>query len=457
MICGSAASQADVVISSSATLNVTCSSGVCTPTSANAVLNVGELQTLLANSNVKLAASGEPVNVDIDASLSWVSTNALTLDSNESVNVNQPVAITGGGGLTIVTNDGGSGGVFAFTPGASVVFYSLSSALKINGSVYTLVDDLATLASDAAANASGSYALAGSYNATPDGTYASSPVNVQFAGSFQGLGNTISNLSIVSSKFDASPGVGLFAETETGGTISNVNLQNASIKAGSSGAGGIAGTNSGLIFGDRATGSLRDKRTNAGTGGLVGVNFGTIAASSASMTVNGANSGYTGGLVGTNVGAVTSSYATGAVDGQSFVGGLIGYNTGGALSDSYATGSAKGVVASYAGGFAGVIEKGTVNACYSTGRPKSKTKHEAGGFVGGFVQDDGGSIASSYWDTTTSKTDYAEGGSETLAGVTGETTAQLQSGLPAGFDPTIWAESPPINNGLPYLINNPPQ
>ena len=43
-----------------------------------------------------------------------------------------------------------------------------------------------------------------------------------------------------------------------------------------------------------------------------------------------------------------------------------------------------------------------------------------------------------------------------IPGITGLTTAQLQSGLPAGFDPSIWAESPNINGGLPYLITNPP-
>jgi len=41
-------------------------------------------------------------------------------------------------------------------------------------------------------------------------------------------------------------------------------------------------------------------------------------------------------------------------------------------------------------------------------------------------------------------------------GITGLTTQQLQSGLPTGFDPKIWAENPNINNGLPYLIANPP-
>ena len=29
--------------------------------------------------------------------------------------------------------------------------------------------------------------------------------------------------------------------------------------------------------------------------------------------------------------------------------------------------------------------------------------------------------------------------------------------LPAGFDRRIWKENPSINNGLPYLIANPPQ
>jgi hypothetical protein len=40
--------------------------------------------------------------------------------------------------------------------------------------------------------------------------------------------------------------------------------------------------------------------------------------------------------------------------------------------------------------------------------------------------------------------------------VTGLTSQQLKSGLPAGFDPCIWAEDKKINNGFPYLIANPP-
>jgi len=39
----------------------------------------------------------------------------------------------------------------------------------------------------------------------------------------------------------------------------------------------------------------------------------------------------------------------------------------------------------------------------------------------------------------------------------GAVDARLKSGLPAGFDPNIWEQSPKINNGYPYLVAHPPQ
>jgi hypothetical protein len=41
-------------------------------------------------------------------------------------------------------------------------------------------------------------------------------------------------------------------------------------------------------------------------------------------------------------------------------------------------------------------------------------------------------------------------------GIIGLTTEQFQSGLSAGFDPKIWAQSPNINNSYPYLLANSP-
>ena len=72
---------------------------------------------------------------------------------------------------------------------------------------------------------------------------------------------------------------------------------------------------------------------------------------------------------------------------------------------------------------------------------------------------EGGTISDLYWDTSTSGITNLSQGAGNIAndpGITGETTTQLQAGLPTGFDPTIWAENTNINGGLPYLIANPP-
>jgi hypothetical protein len=79
-----------------------------------------------------------------------------------------------------------------------------------------------------------------------------------------------------------------------------------------------------------------------------------------------------------------------------------------------------------------------------------------GSKVGGFAGLLESVASSDYWNTTTSGTDQGTG-SGNVSGITGLTSQQLQSGLPLGFDPSIWAEDKKINNGFPYLINNPPE
>jgi hypothetical protein len=66
-----------------------------------------------------------------------------------------------------------------------------------------------------------------------------------------------------------------------------------------------------------------------------------------------------------------------------------------------------------------------------------------------------GTWTDNYWDTTTSGTTQGTG-TGNISGVTGETTVQLQSGLPAGFSSAIWGENSSINGGLPYLLAIPP-
>ena len=60
-----------------------------------------------------------------------------------------------------------------------------------------------------------------------------------------------------------------------------------------------------------------------------------------------------------------------------------------------------------------------------------------------------------YWDIDTSG--LSNGcANDDCTGVTGLTDTQMKSGLPSGFDPAVWAQSPSINDGYPYLIENPP-
>jgi hypothetical protein len=441
------AAHAAVAISSAATTNITCVSGVCTPTAPNAVLNVSDLQSMLASGNVSIEAAGEPVDIDIQAAFSWSSTNSLTLDSYHSVNVGDPVAVSGGGGLTVVTNDGGSGGWLTFAPNANVEFSNLSSSLAINGAGYTLVGDIRTLASDVAANPSGNFALANDYNAQPDGTYSAAPVNVQFSGNFQGLGNAISNLTISSKAIVLE--LGLFSAANAGSTISNLVIQNAQVSANKRGAdaGILVGHSQGVLFGDHTSGTVFVGASDFG-GGLAAYGATVIGSSSSAMVSGKVGAGIGGLLAGG--GTIDSCFATGK--GGGFV------EAANAVTNSYSTGTVEGTgTQSTMGGFVGVAgidgESQSVSTSYSTGALTGTG--EKGGFAGVFGLT---AVASNdYWDTETSGTSNASGNEHAVSGVTGLTTHQLKSRLPTGFDPTIWAQSPSINNGFPYLIANPPQ
>jgi ABC-type molybdate transport system ATPase subunit len=53
-----AGASANVLVSSGATTNITCTSGVCTPTKGGAVLNASQLVDMLASGNVKITTDG---------------------------------------------------------------------------------------------------------------------------------------------------------------------------------------------------------------------------------------------------------------------------------------------------------------------------------------------------------------------------------------------------------------
>lgn len=459
-------SLANVAISTAQTQNMVCSAGVCTPTATNAVLNVTDLENLLAASNIEITTTGSGVqagNIELDTPLTWSNSNMLSLDAYQSILIDQPATVSGAGGLSIATNDGGTGGYFGFGQNGQVIFSNLFSPLTINGAAYSLAGNIATLAGDISANPAGNYALANSYDAKEDGTYQNSAIPTEYSGSFEGLGNTISNLSLKGTGDINSP-VGLFAElgsgNNLGGNIENISLINVDVKGNGFDAGGLVGVSGGMISGAFVSGSV-ESESRGGTylGLLVGVSVGPVTRSGVVGKVSTNREGGVGGLC--SACSAVQSYADVQVSAgkNSRVGGLTA-GSDGALIACYAIGGVHGGVGSDVGGLVGEnTQASTISQSYSTAYAKLSVglPHGYRGGLIGLDNSPAGNNTSDYWDLDTSHVKHGAGKPKHDPGVTGLTTQQLQSGLPQGFDPTVWAEDPQINGGFPYLIANPPR
>jgi filamentous hemagglutinin family protein len=475
-------------------------------------LNAGTNVTLQTGKNSASGAgstSSGPGDITIDSALAWNSAAVLSLQAYHSILVDKNISVNGSGGVNLETATSGGDGNLRFE-GGHMTFASTSDALDINGDAYKLVDNITTLANDIAHNSAGNYALANSYNAAADGTYGSAPIGTVFQGQFQGLGNAISNLTIDDTgDFKA----GLFKTIGYYGVVDNLELANVNV-AGGGDVGGLAGMSRGVTLGDSVSGvvnggkdayvgglvgSLRgglvDDSSSSATvyarssqghiGGLVGYAYtglienshasGTVTAghdasvggligsgrhfeiqdSYATGAVNDTANGNTGGLAGKLVDtSVDGAYATGNVTGENgaWAGGLIGYNDDSSISNAYATGNVTAGSNANVGGFAG-LNYGDITAAYSTGQVTGGSNTYIGGFVGN--EQNAGGIQSAYWDTTTSGITGLSQGAGNGAndpGVKGITDTVLKSGLPAGFDSSVWAQSASVNGGLPYLI-----
>jgi hypothetical protein len=250
-------------------------------------------------------------------------------------------------------------------------------------------------------------------------------------------------------------------------SVSSLQLLRMSMKVGAnSNAGGIAGSNSGYIFNANVEGKLRAPRGQLGVyGGAVGTNVGTVAYVSSNVTIgigpHASGLMYAGGLAGANFGSLEYSYSKGSVSVVSpsqsaIVAGLVSDNVGN-VENCYATGA----ISTENGGHSvlgGLVAFNFLNivSSFSTGAISAAGLDNYVGGLVGFDQgeENGGAITNTYWDTTTSGLINLSQGAGNIAndpGITGETTAQLQSKLPKGFNKRTWQENPKKNGGLPYL------
>ncbi len=343
----------------------------------DSVINVTTLQNLLATANVTISTGSggsQAGDITIAAPISW-SANTLTLSAYHSIVFNAGATIGGIGGLSLVTNNGGNGGVMSYALGAAVTFTGTpgAQALSINGQSYTLIYDVNGLQA-INSGLTGRYALANAIDASatynwnapkgfiPLGTDGNTNIlnsGNGFTGTFDGLGNTINNLW-------STPGganyAGLFGYIGAAGAVRNVGLVDATVMA-SYQTGAIAGWNKGSISGVWASGQIHGAGT---TGGLVGQNDGTITQSFSTVGVNGRDNNAIGGLVGTNNGSISNTYSLGWVLGSDSTGGLVGYNSG-SIDSSYSTGPATGTSgATRIGGLVGLNFGTVTNSAFDT-------------------------------------------------------------------------------------------
>ncbi|MDP2823202.1 MAG: GLUG motif-containing protein, partial [Sulfuritalea sp.] len=395
-------------------------------------------------------------DVNVNDLVTW-SVYKLTLNAQNNININ---ANLNGSGSASLALEYGQGAVAAGNPSG----YKLASGKQINlpagqnfstklgsdGSavIYTVIASLGAAGSTSATDLqgmngglAGKYALGSNIDASASSGWNSgagfAPVgnsSTNFTGTFDGLGHTITGLTINRPTTDY---VGLFSFTGAGSVMKNVGLIGGSV-SGWNEVGGLVGHNdSSAISNSYSTGRMSG---NHNVGGLVGYNpGGTITNSYSTGSASGTGNAV-GGLVGQNYyGTVSNSYATGSVSGiGSDVGGLVGFNPGGAIANSYSTGTVNG--GSRVGGLVGYnLSGGAIANSYSTGNVTG------GSSVGGLVGiADSGTVTNSYWDTETS-------GQTISAGGTGKTSAEMrQQATFSGFDftNTWWLSE---GNTRPFL------
>lgn len=364
----------------------------------------------LATTDIELA-SGKG-DVAVENGLFWFSGNQLTLSSAKDIRLDDSL-FAGGANARVELNAQGDiklnrqlvlsgsnsslglnhGGNFALGQNGGVTLSGNGARFDANGEAYSVIQN-ATQLQAIDQDLAGRYVLGNSIDSSARLT--SIGGQQTFSGVFEGLGNTLSGLTVNSNGTDG----GLFASSS--GSIGNLKLASMTINGatsttGSSAVGGLVGRNSGKI----ANVSASKLRVNAkgGQGNLVGGLVGSNAGGSIdTASVTGVVLGNTltsaaGGLVGLNTGSVIQSSAgvdvRGTMNSHALVGigGLVGINQSGSITDSSSSGEiGLGGSRDYAyrnlGGLVGINQDGTIVGSHASGMVFGGAGNNVGGLVG---------------------------------------------------------------------------
>ncbi|KVL27752.1 beta strand repeat-containing protein [Burkholderia sp. MSMB1835] len=378
------------------------------------------------NSDHGLTLTSVRGDVKLGKSLTTSGANArIAVNAARRIDVNDRVALTGrNAGLALNSGNG-----HALNGNAAVTLSGANASFSANGQAYRVIHNVDQLRS-VDADLNGRYVLGNAIKGS--GAFRSIGGDATFAGTFDGLGNAISGLSV----YNSGPFVGLFAVNSgtianltldsvsargtsnyrgpvtvgslvganVQGTLSNVHARDVSVtSSGARGnvAGGLVGLNlSGTIDRASVSGDVQGDRYTTAIGGLVGENVtspggwlgnATITRSHAdtSVTIDAAgtlpNNGATGigGLAGVNSGDIRESSSRGDVyvrESSSAVGGFVGRNTG-TISGADAAVLVSAGTASTAGALVGV-NAGAIDTSRASGRVSAGVQSTVGGLVG---------------------------------------------------------------------------
>ncbi|MGM0954254.1 MAG: MBG domain-containing protein, partial [Pseudomonadota bacterium] len=383
-------------------------------------------------------------DIFVNDNVTW-DTNTLTLSAYRNIEINREMTATSGGGLALAHGQGATDGIIDGTETTYAVNApvnlpadgSFSTKLGSNGATvdYTIITELGDAGSGTGTNLqgirgglSGNYVLGANIDASDTSGWNSSdgfePIgdnDNNFEGTFDGLGHTISDLTMDRPR---SYYQGLF------GYISGAAIRNVGLEGGS-------------VEGDFYV------------GGLVGFSGLNSTVSNSYVTGDVTGYGNVGGLVGNNQGSslISNSYSAANVEGGgSDVGGLVGFNRESTVRNSYATGSVTGGQST--GGLMGYNRDAEVRNTYATGLVN---EGNADTYVGGLVGlNENGGVHDSFWDTETTGQNTSDGG-------TAKNTAQMRDAATytnAGWSGDEWSfpqgggsavEGYEVGDGLPYL------
>lgn len=256
-----------------------------------------------------------------------------------------------------------------------------------------------------------------------------------FGGTFNGAGYAIDGL-YNSQSTDG----GLFTTLTSTATVMDLRLTNVTKFGGNGGL--LAQSNAGAISNTLVEGSF-DGFGSGAFGGMVGTNTGTITDSVANVTIDpflfGEGTADIGGLAGINAGTITRSNSGSTITADNFssldinAGGLVGSNASlTSVVDSYAIASIvltdPDTPVQVLGGLVGDNSGGAITNSFAATSMTGNGSDTIGGLVG-FGP---GTVTQSFWDTDV-------GGLTSAAG-TGLTTLQLQDTdeFYATADPAIW-------------------